>query len=45
MTPYNKLSKKAKALRDRERRNTWDCKPVMKIIPNKKHYDRRKQYE
>lgn len=44
---YDKLSKKEKRKRDREKRNTWEIDPVSKVIPDKRRkkdrHDKRKK--
>ena len=41
-TEYKKLSKKAQKQINAERRATWDCSPVSKVVPSKKVYNRKK---
>lgn len=42
---YRKLSKKEQRKVNAERRATWDCSPVSKVVPNKKVYNRKKAKE
>ena len=43
MIPQNKLSKKRKREEDLLKRNNWgDTNPITKVIPNKKHYNRKR---
>ena len=39
---YNKMSKKAKAAYNKERRTTWEFSPVTRVKPSKKVYNRKK---
>ena len=39
----DKMSKKQKAEYNKSKRVLWDCSPVMKVVPNKKHYNRKKK--
>ena len=41
-TPYKKLSKKQRRVRDAERRERWAVSPVTRRPPNPKAYNRRK---
>lgn len=39
--PYSKMSKKAQKEYNKRKRNTWgELKPVTRIVPNKKAYNR-----
>lgn len=40
--PYNKLSKKQKSIRDREKRTTWAFSPITRTKPSAKVYNRKK---
>lgn len=42
MTPYAKMSKRDRAAINNQRRNTWDFKPVTRIKPSAKAYNRKK---
>ena len=41
--PYEKMSKKAKKLYDRQKRNEWTVKPIQRIKESKKLYNRARQ--
>lgn len=42
MIPYNKMSKKQKAEYNKSKRTTWNFKPITRIKPSAKVYNRKK---
>ena len=41
-TAYAKMSKRNKAMMDKQKRNVWAVKPVTRIKPSAKIYNRKK---
>ena len=39
---YEHMNKKQRAVLDRQRRTVWNVKPVTKVVPSKKIYNRKR---
>lgn len=42
MIPYEKMNKRQRAAHDKQRRVEWEFKPITRVKPSAKVYDRKK---